>query len=73
MRRVSYLNRASRRFLEGTKYRTPYEAVEAGIRTLAEWTEVLTEEREAEAQFMQTRSLVRRTARTGRSLRTISA
>ena len=73
MRRVSYLNRASRRFLEGTKYRTPYEAVEAGIRTLAEWTEVLTEEREAEAQFMQTRSLARRTARTARSLRSINA
>ena len=73
MRRVSYLNRASRRFLEGTKYRTPYEAVEAGVRSLAQWTDILGEEREAEARYLQSRSLARRSSRPMRLIRALSA
>jgi hypothetical protein len=46
MRSESYLKRASRRFLEGTKCKTPCEAVETGGRSLEAWTQVLTEERE---------------------------
>ena len=48
MKRTNYMKRATLRFLEGTKFRTPVEAVEAGIRTLGEWADMLAEEREAE-------------------------
>ena len=44
------MKRASQRFLAGTKFRSPVEAVEAGARNLAEWAELLAEEREAEAE-----------------------
>ena len=48
MKRTNYMKRATLRFLEGTKFRTPVEAVEAGIRNLGEWADMLAEEREAE-------------------------
>ena len=44
------MKRATQRFLEGTKYRSPVEAVEAGIRTLGQWADILAEERELESQ-----------------------
>ena len=50
VKRVNYMKRASQRFLAGTKFRSPVEAVEAGARSLAEWAELLAEEREAEAE-----------------------
>jgi hypothetical protein len=72
MRRTSYLKRASRRFLEGTRYKTPVEAVEAGTRTLAEWADTLGEEREIENEYLKERSQNRRRTfeerRTRRSL-----
>jgi hypothetical protein len=49
MKRTNYMKRAALRFLAGTKFRTPVEAVEAGIKSLGEWADVLQEERELEA------------------------
>jgi hypothetical protein len=48
MKRNSYLKRASKRFLDGTKFKSPIAAVEAGIRSLESWVEILVEERENE-------------------------
>lgn len=62
MRRTNYLKRASRRFLEGTRFKSPVEAVEAGARTLTEWADTLGEEREAENDYLRQRSLNRRAA-----------
>jgi hypothetical protein len=44
---VRYIRRAAKRFLEGTRCRTPEEAVLKGFRTLEGWTDVLRAEREA--------------------------
>jgi hypothetical protein len=44
---VRYIRRAARRFLEGTRCRTPEEAVRTGVRTLEGWTDILRFEREA--------------------------
>ena len=46
MRRINYMKRAARKFLAGTRFRTPVEAVEAGIRTLTHWVDTLNDERE---------------------------
>jgi hypothetical protein len=46
MRKISYMKRAAKRFLEGTSCRHPVEAVECGMKTLEEWVEVLSQERE---------------------------
>ena len=50
MKRTNYMKRATMRFLEGTKFRTPVEAVEAGERSLGDWADMLAEERELETQ-----------------------
>jgi hypothetical protein len=63
MRRLSYFKRASRRFLHGTRHRTPAEAVEAGTRTLEQWVNVLSEERELENGYLLERKMQQR--RTG--------
>jgi hypothetical protein len=55
MRRSSYLKRASRRFLEGTRYKSPVEAVEAGVLSLNDWVRTLSEEREVERQYQEQR------------------
>jgi hypothetical protein len=52
MKRISYLKRASKRFLDGTKFKSPIAAVEAGVRSLENWVEILVEERENETQMM---------------------
>ena len=57
MRRLSYFKRASRRFLTGTRHRTPAEAVEAGSRTLEQWVNVLSEERELEGAYQIERKM----------------
>jgi hypothetical protein len=44
---VRYIRRAAKRFLEGTRCRTPEEAVLKGFRTLEAWADVLRAEREA--------------------------
>ena len=46
MRRINYMKRAARKFLAGTRFRTPVDAVEAGIRTLTDWVDALNFERE---------------------------
>jgi hypothetical protein len=51
MRRTSYLKRAAKRFLDGTRMKTPVEAVEAGVCSLQDWVRVLAEEREIEQQY----------------------
>jgi hypothetical protein len=53
MRKMSYMKRAAKRFLEGTRCKHPIEAVERGLRTLEEWVDCLNAERELERQ-MQT-------------------
>ncbi len=45
LKSMSYTRRAAWRFLNGLSYRSPIEAVEAGVRTAEEWCEVLREER----------------------------
>lgn len=62
MYRNPYFRRASNRFLNGSRFKTPFEAVEAGACTLEEWSRVLLEERELELVFAQ-RRLARRTRR----------
>jgi hypothetical protein len=59
MYRSPYFKRASKRFLTGSRFRTPCEAVEAGARTLEEWSRILLEERELEQVFAQRRLLRR--------------
>jgi hypothetical protein len=59
MRRSSYLKRASRRFLEGTHYRSPVEAVEAGALNLNDWVRTLSEERDEERQYQEERVQLR--------------
>jgi hypothetical protein len=39
--KTNYLQEAKKRFLEGTKFRTPIEAVEAGHRSAGEWCDTL--------------------------------
>jgi hypothetical protein len=57
MRRLSYLKRASRRFLNGTAHRTPFDAVEAGSRTLEQWVNLLSDERELEQDYLLERKM----------------
>ena len=57
MRRLSYFKRASRRFLTGTRHHTPAEAVEAGARTLEQWVNTLSEERELEGAYQIERKM----------------
>jgi hypothetical protein len=60
MRRTSYMKRASQRFLLGTKFRSPFEAVEAGVLSLTHWAEVLAEEREREMNYLLERPRAKR-------------
>jgi hypothetical protein len=48
MPKSTYITRAKKRFLEGTSYRVPVEAVQRGRRTLEQWAEILNEERDLE-------------------------
>jgi hypothetical protein len=57
MRRTVYFKRASRRFLEGTCFKSPAEAVEAGNRSLELWTRMLEEEREIDEDDQRERWL----------------
>ena len=50
MKRINYMRRATQRFLAGTKHRSPVEAVEAGVRSLTDWAQMLAEEREFESE-----------------------
>jgi hypothetical protein len=46
MRKINYMKRAAKRFLAGTNFRIPVEVVEAGVKSLTEWVDILAEERE---------------------------
>jgi hypothetical protein len=46
MRRRVYYRRAARQFLSGTRYKAPFEVVEAGLKTLEEWVNLLNLERD---------------------------
>jgi hypothetical protein len=46
MRKINYMKRAAKRFLAGTTFRIPVEVVEAGVKSLTEWVDILAEERE---------------------------
>jgi hypothetical protein len=48
--RIAYLQRSLKRFLAGTNCKTPIEAVESGRCSLADWSRILSEERELEQQ-----------------------
>jgi hypothetical protein len=56
MKKQSYLTRATRRFLDGTRHSSPVDAVLAGVRTLDEWALILQEERELEGADSRKRS-----------------
>jgi hypothetical protein len=58
-RRHCYMTRAKRRFLEGTRFRAPIDAVLAGVRTLENWATILEEEREWEAAHQRQKRLAR--------------
>jgi hypothetical protein len=57
MRRINYMRRAARRFLQGTRYRTPADAVEAGVKSLTEWVDTLNLEREKDWLEQQRREV----------------
>jgi hypothetical protein len=57
MRRSDYWKRASKRFLAGTRFKIPCDAVEAGARTLEEWARMLAEERDIELEHRALRAL----------------
>jgi hypothetical protein len=42
----AYLIKARVRFLEGTRFKTPEECVQAGVRSIREWSDILSEERQ---------------------------
>lgn len=48
MPKSTYITRAKKRFLQGTSFRVPVEAVSRGRRTLEQWVEILNEERDLE-------------------------
>ena len=62
MRQLStaYLKRASKRFLAGTRFKAPVDAVLSGARALSDWATTLTEERELERERQKTIRSARR-------------
>jgi hypothetical protein len=54
MKRIgtSYMKRAAKKFLLGTKCRSPVDAVESGVRSLTEWADCLAAEREIELEHV---------------------
>lgn len=55
MRRSAYYKRAAKKFLAGTRFKAPFEAVMAGVKTLEDWADMLSLEREAEELYDQER------------------
>ena len=50
-----YLRRSKKRFLEGTRASSPFEAVMQGVRTLEQWADVLNFERELEIERLSSK------------------
>ncbi len=46
MRQRVYYRRAAKRFLSGTRYKAPFELVQAGLKSLKEWVDLLNLERD---------------------------
>jgi hypothetical protein len=46
MRQRVYYRRAAKQFLAGTRYKAPFEMVQAGLKTLKQWTDLLDFERD---------------------------
>jgi hypothetical protein len=46
MRRRVYYRRAAKQFLSGTRYKAPFDLVQAGLKSLKEWTDLLNLERD---------------------------
>jgi hypothetical protein len=59
MRKSPYYKRAAKQFLHGLKFRTPCEAVEAGVRSLEDWSNLLLEERESDRELDQRQTHLR--------------
>jgi hypothetical protein len=55
MRRSAYYKRAAKQFLVGTRFKAPFEAVAAGVKTLEDWADALALEREIEECYDQER------------------
>jgi hypothetical protein len=55
MRRCAYYKRAAKQFLAGTRFKAPFEAVAAGVKTLEDWADMLALEREIEERYDQER------------------
>ena len=60
MRKSPYYKRAAKQFLLGSKFRTPCEAVEAGVRSLEQWSSLLLEEREIDHEVDHRQTHLRR-------------
>ena len=58
--KTAYIKKATKRFLDGTNFRSPIDAVEAGARSLEEWSEILFQERELELEQLKQVRLKRR-------------
>jgi hypothetical protein len=71
MRRTSYMKRAAKRFLTGTRFKSPVEAVESGSLTLVQWTTILSEEREHEVSYLQERLRAKRNDPRARTIRSL--
>jgi hypothetical protein len=46
MRQRVYYRRAAKQFLAGTRFKAPFEMVQAGLKTLEEWADLLNFERD---------------------------
>jgi hypothetical protein len=65
MRTSPYYKRASKRFLSGTRFKTPSDAVNAGAKTLRGWTQILEEERHNELQITKSTYQISNVSQTG--------
>ena len=73
MRKSPYYKRAAKQFLHGLKFRTPCEAVEAGVRSLEDWSNLLLEEREVDRMADQRQTHSRSTPTKRAALRGAAA
>ena len=73
MRHSPYFKRAAKRFLAGTRYKTPVEAVEAGVLSLEDWSRVLVEERDLEMLSLEAKRELTHSGRSRELARKISS
>jgi hypothetical protein len=64
--KTKYLRRSVQRFLGFTRYRSPFEAVLNGVRTLEQWADILNEERELEMQLLNRQHEIKTQVKTKR-------